>query len=207
MEMGVKYRKDFDATFFAIREDQIEKEMIDLKTKYGFSRSNINTTVNFYMIQKAIKVGDVSKNVSLMFFILGTIGFGESKEEKLNFVRNNLRLFLDANSNFVIKLAILSHFNFLKDAIRRNYLSRLRLPVRVLYALLSSNIKFDSILELDEIYEKMSLEERETLLAMHRLSGDIQNVLYSEMMDKMNKRNELKKRLVERRVAKKTSEE
>ena len=86
-------------------------------------------------------------------------------------------------------------------------MSRLRLPVRVLYALLSSNIKFDSILELDEIYEKMSLEERETLLAMHRLSGDIQNVLYSEMMDKMNKRNELKKRLVERRVAKKASEE
>lgn len=198
--------RDFNATFLAIREEQIEKEMLNLKEKYGFSINNINTTVNFYMSQKTIKVGDVSKNVSLMYFILGAIGFGESKEENLNFVRNNLRLFLDANINFGIKLAILSHFDFLRDAIRNNYLSRLRLPVRVLYALLSSNIKFDSILELEEIYDRMSLEEINAVIAAHPLTSDNQKELYGEMMSRMHKRNELRRQLLNRRAAKKASE-
>lgn len=200
------YESTYCTSIYGTIEAKMQNEIKVLATEFGFDRNTLNNIRKFYVYENG-KCGDVLKNINLMLFILNTIGFGESEEERFAFVRTNLRLFLDANSNFMIKLSILSHFDLLKDAIRENYLLRLRLPIRFLYALLSSNVKFDSILELDEIYDRMSLEEREVLLVVHHLSGDIQNVLYREMMRKMKKRNELRKQLLNRRAAKKASEQ
>lgn len=206
------YASEYEKSMILDRREKIRGELETLIETYKFDRQQVSLVGDYYTSQFNAKLGDVLKVTQFVFGVLEAIDYGESHDDRCNFVCKNKRIVLDSYDNFRVRLSVFSHFGFLKEAILSNYIClgyESNITAHDLYALLSSGIKFDSLSELMDIYDRMTLEDRRTLKLKYPLTGEIQAELYTEMMESINrmiKRNSFRKQLEQRRAAKRGNE-
>lgn len=169
------------------RSAMVSEELISLREKHNFSNDMLLTVEKYYRTTSNAAYGDVLKVTSFVTHILEKLGY--TSEEINVFFNKNRRIVLASYGNFVSKLAVFHQFDLLEPVITRHYIylgSESNISSADLYALLSSGIKFDSLAELREIYDRMTLEDRKSLRTQYPLTKEMLKEFVGEMMSYVN---------------------
>lgn len=173
----------YNEAFYEGRRASVHDELVELMQGYNFSSSMISMVENYYGTTPSAKNGDVLKVTSFVTNVLEKLGY--STEKISEFLNRNRRIVLASYGNFISRLAVFHQFDLLEPVITKYYGylgSDSNINSADLFALLSSGVEFDTLSDLREIHDRMSLADRKQLRDQYPLTQDMLREFMSEMM-------------------------
>lgn len=102
------------------RRKEITAEQDAIRQKYSLDNYTIELIHKFYKSNSNITLGNVSKTIDFIAYILKAYGY--SKEDISSFIIINRRMVLSNYSDFVLRLAIFNKCGLLEEVFFKNYL-------------------------------------------------------------------------------------
>lgn len=170
------------------------KEINDLAKRYSINNSSIGGFFKFYILNKKLEVGTVTKSIDYLSYILKNI-HGYTHEEVSEFLNKNSSILKSSYADFRARIAIFNHFGMLDDVIFKGYyylgfqFTEAHFGTRTLYAVIIKR----KINNLDDLEEAVNMTAEKDILKLQQEYPLSDNMLHKMDEELQNKIKEAKK--------------